>query len=173
MKFKNKNAHNPPYRNIVRKVRMLWEGKESEILDNIKQITGLNMDTKNIICYIDNQTTNGYYGSRTITLGVKGRINKDDTLMVISHELFHIYYWRKIKRMKLTNSSPGNESKEEWKLAEVTAFLLTNESSLKKNWPNAKVYLYPEIKDIYKKVKKFWKKEDIEYFLTNSYKKIK
>ncbi len=172
MKFKNKNTHKPSDRDIVRKVKMLWEEKESEILDNIKQITGISIHADKIICYIDNKTTHGSYGGRTIFLGVKGGITKDDALMVISHELFHIYYWRKIKRMKLTTSSPGNESKEEWKLAEIAAFLLTNELSLKKYWPKAKVYLYPETKDLYKKVRKFWKKGNVEYFLIHSYKKL-
>ena len=73
----------------------------------------------------------------------------------------------------LTKSRPGTESKEEWKLAEVTAFLLTNDSTIKKIWPKAKVYLYSETKDILKKVIPFWKKGDLEYFLINSYKKIK
>jgi len=44
--------------------------------------------------------------------------------MVIAHELFHIFYWRKIKKTGLTKSSPEKESKQEWKLAEVAAFLL-------------------------------------------------
>ena len=173
MKFKNKNIHNSSDKEIVRNVKMSWKGKESEILDKIKQITGIDINADKIICYVDNKTTNGYYSDRTITLGVRGGVTKDDTLMVISHELFHIYYWRKIRKMRLTKSRLGTESKEEWKLAEIAAFLLTNELSLKKYWPKAKVYLYPETKNIYKKVKTFWKKGNLEYFLINSYKKIK
>jgi hypothetical protein len=173
MEFKNKNTNNSSHKEIVKKVRIFWKGKESEILDKIKNIAGIDINTDKIICYIDNRTTHGFYGSRTIFLGVKGGITKDDALMVISHELFHIFYWRKIKKMRLTNSSPGNESKEEWKLAEVTAFLLTNDSTLKKIWPKAKVYLYPEIEDIYKKVWRFWKIGNIDSFLINSYTELR
>jgi Zn-dependent peptidase ImmA (M78 family) len=172
MKFRNKNNTNSSDKELIRKIKTPWGEREKGILDNINQITGLSINTEKIICYIDNKTTHGFYGSRTIYLGVKGGITKDDALMVISHELFHVFYWRKIKKMKLTTSSPGNESKIEWKLAEVAAFLLTNESLIRKNWPNAKVYLYPEIKEVYKKVKKFWKKGNIGYFLVNSYKTI-
>jgi hypothetical protein len=75
--------------------------------------------------------------------------------------------------MKLTKSSPGNESKSEWNIAETTAFLLTNETSLKKFWPKANVYVYPEIKNVHRKVKRFWKIGDIKPFLINSYNLIK
>lgn len=173
MKFKTKNSISGAEIKEVRNISKFWQKNELKILTDIKQITGGFISTEKIICRIDNSTTHGSYGSRTIFLGTKGGIDKEDILMVISHELFHIYYWKKIKEMKLTTSSPGNESKEEWKLAEVAAFLLINEPSLKNNWPNANVYLYPEIKDIYKKVKNFWKKGNIEYFLVNSYKKIR
>ena len=55
----------------------------------------MQLDISKIVCYIDDSTANGYYWSRTITLGVKGGVTYDDILMVIAHELFHIYYWRK------------------------------------------------------------------------------
>lgn len=155
----------------IKTISMLWNKNESKILRDIKDLTGISANTNSLICYLDDTTSNGYYGSRTIFLGTKG-ISRDDILMVISHELFHIFYWRMIKKLKLTRSSPGTESKEEWKLAEVAAYLLTSEPALKKYWPNAKVYLYPETRDVYRRVRKFWKKGSFEEFLVNSYKII-
>ena len=172
MKFAIRHQSSELEKKEIRRIQGIWSKNELKIIKEINTITGLTLDTDRIICYLDSSTTHGCYGSRTIFLGIKGGIGKDDALMVIAHELFHIYSWRKIKKMGLTKSSPGNESKEEWKLAEVTAFLLTNEPSLKKYWPKAKVYLYPEIKGVFVKVKKFWKIGNIEYFLRNSYKAI-
>ncbi|OGJ18236.1 hypothetical protein A3K73_00355 [Candidatus Pacearchaeota archaeon RBG_13_36_9] len=177
MKFKKKNFKRSFDGRIFLDIKKSWQENELEILNKMRQISGIDISSDKITCYIDHSTSHGYYGSRTIFLGIKNgtknRIKMDDALMVISHELFHIYYWRELKKMGLTKSVPGTESKEEWKLAETAAFLLTCEPSLKKIWPSAEVYLYPEIKGVYNKVKKFWKKGDLDYFLVNSYKKIK
>ena len=150
---------------LLNQIRSSWNKNERKITKEISLLTGISIETDSIVCYLDNSTTNGYYGSRTITLGVKGTITKDDALMVIAHELFHIYYWRKIKKMKLTNSSPGNESKKEWKIAEVSGFLLTSEPCLMKHWPKAKVYVYPEFTDTYKKMKCYWQIGDFAKFI--------
>jgi hypothetical protein len=61
MEFKNKNTTNLSDKEISNKVRISWKSKESEILDNIKQITGININADKIVCYIDNKTTNGSY----------------------------------------------------------------------------------------------------------------
>jgi len=164
--FKNVDSKSKKIKNIP----ITWEKKESEILDKIRQLTGLILKTEKIICTMDGSTSDGYYGYNNITLGVKGGIIKDDVLMVISHELFHIFYWKKVRKMKLSKGALGKESKKEWELAEITAYLITEE--LKSFWPCAKVYLYPEIKNLYKKVKKYWGK-DFESFLKKSYKIIK
>jgi hypothetical protein len=182
----------------VKNISKIWSRKESEIIGEINKIAGLSLTTDKIICYLDGSTTHGYYGGRTITLGiknshgifkpqtgtrskaagtepsssVKGGISKDDALMVIAHELFHIFYWRKIKKLGLTKSSPGNESRNEWALAEVCAFLLTNEPTLKKYWPKAQVHLYPEVKDVFMKVKRFWKVGNFNEFVRKSYEMI-
>ena len=151
------------------KISKTWQIKEYRILKEIKKITSISIKTSKITCYLDSSTTNAFYGNKRITLGIKD-ITNDDILMVIAHELFHVFYWRKIKKMKLTKSSPGKGSKDEWKLAEVSAFLITNEKSLRKYWPSAQVGLYPETKEIYKKVKKFWKVGDFDNFISKSYK---
>jgi hypothetical protein len=173
MKFVIRNRGSEFKKNDMKAISNTWLKNESRILRKICQITGLIMKTDKIVCCIDDSTTHGFYGGRTITLGVKGGITLDDAKMVIAHELFHIYYWRQIKKLGLTKSSPGNESKKEWELAEVTAFLLTNEPSIKKFWPRAQVYLYPEIKNAYKKTRKFWKEGDLDSFLIKSYQNIR
>lgn len=172
MRFAVRHQSSKIEKKEVENISKIWSRKESKIIREINKTTGLSLTTDKIICYLDDSTTHGYYGGRTVTLGVKGKISRDDALMVIAHELFHIFYWRKIKKMKLTKSYPGKESKEEWKLAEVAAFLLTNESSLKKYWPKAQVYLYPEIKDVFVKVKRFWKVGDVDGFVRKAYEVI-
>ncbi|MFH0711912.1 MAG: hypothetical protein V1889_02270 [archaeon] len=170
MKFIFKNNNPQPQE---KEIPLIWEKNEPKIIKNIYQITGLKLKTNKIICTIDNSTSHGLYGYKNITLGIKGGITKDDILMVITHELFHIFYWGKIRKIKLSKGFLGKETKKEWELAEITAFFITSEPKLKKFWPNAKVYLYPETKELYKKVKRFWKKKDFEYFLKNSYKQVK
>ena len=173
MKF---DSNNPLIsKKIINQIRKTWQESEKEVLKEIDNLTGLAIKTKNIVCHIDDSTTHGYYGENSIILGVKGGVSADDARMVIAHELFHIFYWKKLKKMHLTKSSPGNEAKWEWNLAEAAVFLLTNEPSLKKYWPKAKVHLYPKLKSTYKKIKPFWtpEKGDIGYFLAQSYKVLK
>jgi hypothetical protein len=171
MKFKKRNLNKHTDSSL--KIMRIWTEKEAKILKGVERITGLRIKTDKITCYIDSSTTNGYYGGKSITLGVKGGIDEDDVLMVITHELFHIFYWQKVKQLKLSKSTPGKESKTEWELAEVAAYLLTKDTRLKRCWPQAKVYLYPEIKTTYLKVRKFWKKGNLDEFLYHSYKLIK
>lgn len=154
---------------LLKEIRFFWNKYEMKIIKEIFILTGISIKTGNIVCYLDNATNNGYYGSRTITLGVKGRITKDDALMVIVHELFHIFYWRKIKKMRITKSSPGNESKYEWNIAEATAFLLTSESSMMKYWPKANMHIYSETINVYKKVKDYWVNGEFDSFIRRAY----
>jgi len=167
MIFKTKGSTDPK---LLKDIESFWVKYEANIRKKIMILTGISLKNDNIVCYVDSSTTNGYYGGRTITLGVKGGISKDDSLMVITHELFHIYYWKKIKKMGLTKNSPGNESKNEWKIAELAAFLSMGEPCLMKYWPKANLILYPQIKDVYKKVKSYWKNREFDKFLTKSYK---
>lgn len=152
------------------KIKKLWDKYEKRILIEISKITGLKIDTDKTLCKIDTKTSNGYYGKNQIILGIGGGINEDDTLMVITHELFHIFYWKRIKKIGLTKSSPGSESKTEWSIAEVAAFLLTSSPTLKRYWPKASIYLYPEIKKTYKETEKFWDDKKIDNFAIGAYK---
>jgi len=174
MHFKNNprkcKSVNP---DVLKRIAACWNRHEKKILEKVYNLTGMRLETKHITCYLDASTPHGMYGHRTIYLGTRGGLIKDDILMVIAHELFHIFYWRKIKKDGLTKSELGKETRNEWKLAEVTAYLVTNEPLLRKIWPTARVYLYPEIKEIYKMVKKFWRKRDFNFFLQNAYAKIK
>jgi len=171
MKFDSKNP--TISKKIITQIKKTWLKHEKKILEETRKITGIPIKTANITCSINDSITNGLYGDNSITLGVKGGISADNVRMVIAHELFHIFYWKNLKKMHLTKSSPGNEARWEWNLAEVAAFLLTNEPALKRYWPEAKVYLYPEIKSTYKKVKSFWKQGDLDFFLMQSYKILK
>jgi len=173
MKFRNNISKSKSVKkDILNYVKKCWQNNEKNILNEINNLTRMYLDTKHITCYLDSSTSHSLYGHKTIILGAKGGLTKDDILMVISHELFHIYYWREIKKDRLTKSSMGSERKEEWNLSEVTASLITDEPSLKKFWPTSKVYVYPEVKHVYKKVNVFWKKGDFNYFLKNAYNRI-
>jgi hypothetical protein len=92
MRFKLLNLNSGLGKEDISYIPRLWRENESKILKNIYLLTGLSLKTNKIVCCIDGSTSNGYYGGKNITLGVQGGINKDDALMVITHELFHIYY---------------------------------------------------------------------------------
>lgn len=153
----------------ISKIENLWEGNEKEILKEIKSLTGLSISTENIVCRINPYTSHGFYGENNISLGIGGGITGDDSLMIISHELFHIFYWRRLHELKITQSELGKEESWEWALAEVTDYLLQKEDSMIGFWPTSKHILYPEIKETYNKVIHLWKKENFDNYLIKSY----
>ena len=99
----------------VGRIKPIWNGNEKEIIKEIKEITDINVDTDKITCYIDPYQNGGYYGEDHITVGTYK--NPEDILFVISHELFHVFYWRKLAELNLTKSVMGKEKLYEWELA--------------------------------------------------------
>lgn len=154
----------------LNRIENAWNIREKEILEAIKIKTGIQISTEEITCSINPYDSNGFYGEDNIVLGVVSS-NSEDDIMVISHELFHIFYWRKLKDLGLFGSYIGKEQRWEWMLAEVTVYLL--QKDLKFLWPNSKIELYPETRGVYKKVKDIWKNESFENYLIKSYNIIK
>ncbi len=148
------------------RIKNAWGEKEKEILYKIKIRTGLEISTENIVCSLNPYTSNGFYGENNITLGLVDE-NSETDVMVIAHELFHIFYWRKLRELGLFSKRLGKEKQWEWALAEVTVYLL--QKDLQKSWPNTKIELYPETKEVYDRVKYFWKKEKFDNYLIKSY----
>jgi hypothetical protein len=155
----------------IAKIKQAWKENEKEILDNIKRLTNIKISTKEIVCYFDPYTNLGFYGKGNISISVKGEINS--ILMIITHELFHIFYWKKLKGMGLTQNDPENAEAWEWELSEVTVYLLLKDKSLLKFWPNVKMELYPEVEKTYEKVREIWRKNDFENYLIKSYQVLK
>ncbi len=153
----------------ILKIERLWKENEKKILEEIKNLTGLSISTESISCRINPYTNHGFYGENNISLGIGGGITEDDSLMVISHELFHIFYWRRLHELKITRSELGKEEIWEWALAEVTNYLLQREDSMIKFWPTSKHVLYPQIKEVYDKTSPLWKKENFDDYLIKSY----
>lgn len=149
------------------RIKKSWENKESGILNEIRKRTHIEISTKEITCFLNPYNTDGFYGENKIILGLVD-LNTETDLMVIAHELFHIFYWRKVKEMGLSKSNLGEEESWEWCLAEVTVFFLQRD--LQKLWPDTKIEIYPETKEVYEKVKDFWESESFENYLTKSYK---
>jgi hypothetical protein len=155
----------------VKRIKSIWNEKEKAILKTIKEITNININTEKITCYVNPYQNGGYYGEDNITVGAYK--NPEDLLFVTAHELFHVFYWKKLAELQLTKSVMGKETLPEWKLAEATVHLLTSESSLKRFWPHDETEPYPEIEDLLKKVKPLWKNNSFEDYLKESYKLIK
>lgn len=156
--------------NHLFKVKSLWNNRENRIISEIVKRTGLRIKTEKITCYLNLKDSNGYYGEDNIVLGfVEGDIETD--IMVISHELFHIFYWRKIKELNLTEKNMGGEELWEWRFAETTAYLLQEE--LKFLWPNAQSTLIEDIKETLSRVREIWKKEQFEDYLKKSYETLR
>src|SRR3989338_1032608 len=107
------------------RIRDIWNEKEKEIIVIISKITGIKIDTENIICYVDPYQNGGYYEEDNITVGTYK--NPEDVLFVISHELFHVFYWRKLAELKITESVMGKEEFYEWQLAEAVVHILTTD----------------------------------------------
>jgi len=153
-------------------IRKWWNDQEKELLKCLGGIMDMKFSSKGITCKIDPTTTNGFYGPKSIILGTKGEITKDEALLVIAHELIHIHYWKKITELKLTKNVMGSETQKEWELAEVVAYLVTTEKWLKKIWPTAAAPLYPEIKRLYLEVHPYWDGRPFNKFIKRVYKHI-
>jgi len=143
----------------INQIKLLWNHNEKQILEKIAKITNINISTRGLICYIDPYTNLGFYNDKSIT--IISNMNDSDLLFIISHELFHIFYGRKMKKMKL------NEKSWSWDLSEVVVYLLQKDRVFDKYWDNRKTKLYPQIKKVYGKVKVFWSLP-FEKFLINS-----
>lgn len=147
LSIKNKSA--------LQRIKKVWAAKEADILSNLRYLTNTKFVTNKIICEINPYDSNGYYGYNNIAIGIYK--NPQAILQVIAHELIHILYWRKIKKLKLTNSVLGKEKPWEWALSEFTVYLMQKDPKMIKFWPDEKIPLYPEAKKVSKLVKKFWK----------------
>jgi Zn-dependent peptidase ImmA (M78 family) len=151
----------------VEQMKNIWNEKEKEIISTMNELSGLKINSKKIICYIDPYQKGGYYGEDNITVGTYK--NPEDILFVIAHELFHVFYWRKLAELELTKSTMGNESIKEWELAEVTVHLITTEDKMREHWKNIEIEIYPEIEHLYNKVKDIWENNSFEVYLKKSY----
>lgn len=152
----------------IERIRFIWNGKEKKIINEIKEITGINISTNKITCYIDPYQNGGYYGEDHITVGTYK--NPEDVLFVISHELFHVFYWRKLAELNLTKSVMGKEKLYEWELAEATVHLLTTDSRMRIFWPTIDIEVYPEIENALNKIKNIWTDYSFKEYLIKSYK---
>ena len=152
----------------VERIKSIWNKKEEEIVKIMNEITRTGIDARGITCYVDPYQNGGYYGKDNITVGTYK--NPEDVLFVIAHELFHVFYWRKLAEMKLTESVMGKEKLFEWELAEVTVHLLTTESKMRNFWQNIEIEVYPEIEKALKKVNIIWKENSFENYLEKAYK---
>lgn len=151
----------------VERIKSIWDEKEKDILKTMNKITGIGAETKEIICYIDPYQNGGYYGENNITVGTYK--NPEDILFVTAHELFHIFYWRKVSELNLTKSIVGKEKFFEWQLAEAAVHLLTIEPKMRKFWKTIEIDPYPEIEETLSKIKKIWEDNSFNDFLKKSY----
>jgi len=151
----------------VKRLEMIWKEKEKEIISTMNKLSKLNISTENITCYVDPYQKGGYYGEDNITVG--NYRNPEDVLFVIAHELFHIFYWRKLIKLNITKSTMGNESPMEWEIAETTVHLIATEQKMREFWKNIEIEIYPEIKEMYGKLKNIWEENSFEDYLTQAY----
>jgi len=157
-------------KNEVKRIEIIWNEKREDIISAMNEISNLGISDEGITCYVDPYQKGGYYGEDNITVGAYK--NPEDVLFVISHELFHVFYWRKLAELKITKSTIGNESPKEWELAETTVHLITTEDKVRKYWRNIEIEIYPELEDLYKQVKNIWNENSFEDYLKKTYKLI-
>jgi hypothetical protein len=162
------SRNNDSNKDEINRIRKIWNEKEDQIISKINEIIDLNISADEITCYVDPYQSGGYYGESNITVGTFE--NPEDVLFVISHELIHIFYWRKIIQLKLTKSRPGKETKREWELSEITDHLITTEPQLREFWNNIEIEIYPELKDFCPEMKKLWDENSFEDYLRKAYK---
>jgi hypothetical protein len=154
----------------VERVKNIWNKSEKEIIKTINEITNITIESKNITCYVDPYQKGGYYGEDNITVGTYK--NPEDVLFVIAHELFHVFYWKKLDELKITESKMGNEKYSEWCLAETTVHLLQVEPKMREFWKTIKIEIYPELKEDYDKFKEIWENNSFENYLKECYERL-
>ena len=152
----------------VERVREIWNEKEKEIIVTMNKITGIGINTKEITCYVDPYQNGGYYGEDNITVGTYK--NPEDVLFVTAHELFHVFYWRRLAELNITESVMGKEEFFEWQFAEAVVHILTTDERMRKYWRNIEIKPYPEIEEILTKLKTIWKEKPFDEFLKQAYK---
>lgn len=155
----------------VKRLKKIWEEKEEKIVATMNELTEIGVDTAKITCYADPYQKGGYYGEDNITVGTYK--NPEDVLFVIAHELFHVFYWRKLAELRITESVMGKEKLYEWELTEVIVHLLQTEDKMRAFWPTIEIEIYPEIKETQNKVKKLWEENSFEVFLVKAYELLK
>tara|TARA_B100002003_G_scaffold250150_1_gene288522 strand:- start:935 stop:1624 length:690 start_codon:yes stop_codon:yes gene_type:complete len=151
----------------VERMRTIWNEKGQEIISTMNEITKLLISDDEITCYVDPYQKGGYYGEDNITVGTYK--NPEDVLFVIAHELFHIFYWRKLAELEITKSTMGTESPQEWELAETTVHLITTEDKMREYWKGIEIEIYPELEDLYNLVENIWNENSFEVYLKKSY----
>tara|TARA_Y100000310_G_scaffold343152_1_gene449462 strand:- start:1631 stop:2320 length:690 start_codon:yes stop_codon:yes gene_type:complete len=151
----------------VEQMKSIWNEKRQDIISTMNEITKLSISDYEITCYVDPYQKGGYYGEDNITVGTYK--NPEDVLFVIAHELFHIFYWRKLVELKITKSRMGNESIKELELAETTVHLITVEDKMRDHWKNIEIEIYPELEDLYGQLKPLWDENSFEVYLKKSY----
>ena len=155
--------------NIGKKTEILkkaWSENENLIFREIKSRTNLNLSTDKMICYLDPYTRLGFY-SEGKSITISSELPIKDSLMVITHEIFHICYWNKVFELGLSDRK--NLKKFEWDLSEVTVYFLLKERNFNKFWSNININLYPNIIEVYEKVKNIWPDSTFDNYLLNSY----
>lgn len=155
----------------LKEIERVWKKKEADILEELGRIMKIKTGTGGITCKVNPDDGNGYYGKNNIAIGVYD--NPQVTLYVMTHELIHIFYWRKLKELKLTKSVLGKEKKWEWALSEFVVYLIQKEPKMRKFWSDEKISLYPQVKRVKELVGKFWKGKDFDNFLIKSYSLLK
>lgn len=153
-------------RNKTEILNKVWHEKEKDIFEAIKLRTGIMMFAESMICYLDPYTRLGFY-SEGKSITISSQLPLKDSLMVIAHEIFHIFYWKKVAEMRLFEKK--NPKHGEWELSEATVYFLLKEKEFNKFWPGVRINLYPNIRDIYKKVKDFWAEGDFNNYILKSY----
>jgi len=142
-----------------------WEKFEKNIFFSILKRTGIRLSSNKMTCYIDPFTKLGFYGDYSISISLK--LPVADSMMILTHELFHIFYWKKVEELNLLSNK-----KWEWALSEVAVYLLMKE--LKPFfWPRVRINLYPEIKNVYDKISHLWNEETFDNFLIKSYNELR
>lgn len=148
----------------VEKVRVRWNKIEKEYFKQMEKITGFKWKHKTYYCHISSSFIcgGGYRLPNTVVLF--SRKKNLDPIMTICHELFHIHFieFLQSKGFKI-NWKKFNEL---WDLSESMEFIL---AELKIKGLKYKIVLYPQHKNLYKKLKSIWK-GDFEDFMEKALK---